>query len=99
MKDFISKSEMNNYGYLWDGMIPLPKELAEIAWLKGCLPVYKLYEDDSESMIEEYEDFKYHSEDLGIFGIEKNDLESLISFVEKLKSYKVKYEGGFNCVD
>ena len=99
MKNFISKAEMNNYGYIWDGMIPFPGELAKKVWFNGCLPVYMLYKNDSEAMIDDFSDFKHHSENLGMFGIERNDLKALIPLVKELETYKEQYEGGFNCVD
>lgn len=48
----VTVKEMNEYGYLWDGMLPLSKEVAEELFGEKNLPVYRLYGDDSEGLID-----------------------------------------------
>lgn len=95
MVDFISKPEMISYGYLWNGMIPIPEKLAKDIWLQGNLPVYRIYEDDTEGMIDEYEEFESHSQWNGMFGIEKDDLEKFLKQAKELETYMNKYEEDF----
>lgn len=61
-------SEMTSYGYTWDGMLPLAKSTA--LWLfDNDMPVYLLYQDNSECIAENKIQIEEHE---GIFGIEKN---------------------------
>jgi len=100
----ITIDEMREAGYSWEGMLPLREAAAIRLWNELNLPVYKLYDDDSESMIEveSFEDLtealKAHVETGGIFGVEKTDwnsflekqsLDKTISVAEAQKSYNV----------
>ena len=57
----IGLSEMREYGYQWDEMLPLTQEKA-LELFEHDLPVYLLHTDGAESLAEEHE---------GIFGVEK----------------------------
>ena len=67
----IGLSEMEEYGYTWEEMLPLTKETA-LELFDRDLPVYRLHEDGTETMAEEREQITGHE---GIFGIEKADWE------------------------
>lgn len=69
--DEISISDMKDYGYTWDGMYPLSQKKA-LELFDNNLPVYKLYNDDTEAGIDERDEILEYS---GMFGIEKQDLE------------------------
>jgi len=72
----IGLSEMHEYGYTWEEMLPLTKETA-IELFKRDLPVYQLHGDGSETLIEGEEQITEYD---GIFGIEKNDWENERAF-------------------
>mgnify|MGYP001024784955 CR=1 FL=1 len=72
----IGLSEMHEYGYTWEEMLPLTKETA-IELFERDLPVYQLHEDGSETLIEGEEQITEYD---GIFGIEKNDWENERAF-------------------
>ena len=59
--------EMEEYGYLAEGMLPLTKETA-LELFDRDLPVYQLHKDGSETMIQGREQVTEYE---GIFGIEK----------------------------
>lgn len=63
----ISISDRNSYGYLDDEMLPLSKERV-IELYEKDLPIFLLYEDDSEAMAFDRGDIDNHN---GIFGIER----------------------------
>lgn len=63
-----STQEMREYGYKWDGMIPINKEHAIECWNNGY-SVMLLYGDDTESYADSMEDIMKHD---GIFGVEAN---------------------------
>lgn len=67
MPDDVSMEEMYAYGYTWDGMLPLSEEKA-LELLDGNLPVFRLYEDGSESMLDAKEEIFSHN---GLFGVER----------------------------
>ena len=68
----IGLSEMHEYGYTWEEMLPLTKETA-LELFDRDLPVYQLHKDGSETLIEDKEQITEHE---GIFGIEKSDWEN-----------------------
>lgn len=59
-------NDMFEYGYKWGGMRPLTREEARSAFLSGRC-VYRLYEDDTEGMVDSFEEFDTHG---GMFGVE-----------------------------
>lgn len=69
----LSEQDMFDYGYTWDGMIPLTMDEALRVWDFENKPVYKLYDDGTESLIEDRDEiFIHHDVYHGIFGIEKD---------------------------
>ena len=68
----IGLSEMHEYGYTWEEILPLTKETA-LELFDRDLPVYQLHKDGSETLIEDKEQITEHG---GIFGIEKSDWEN-----------------------
>lgn len=65
----IGLSEMHEYGYSWNEMLPLTKDKATELFGED-VAVYQLHEDGSETLIEDSEELKEHK---GIFGVEKDD--------------------------
>ena len=72
----IGLSEMEEYGYTWNEMLPLTQEKA-LELFDHDLPVYLLHEDGSETTVEDREQITGHK---GIFGIEKGDWENERNF-------------------
>lgn len=67
----VSVSDMKEFGYLWDRMLPLGKEKALGLYQKGLM-VQKLYPNDTETYVQGVEDMQGHE---GMFGVEKGDWE------------------------
>ena len=78
----IGLSEMREYGYIWNEMLPLTQEKA-LELFDHDLPVYLLHNDGSEITVE---DRKQITEYEGILGIEKGDWEN----ERKLRSMQAK---------
>lgn len=68
----IGLSEMREYGYTWNEMLPLTQEKALELFVHD-LPVYLLHNDGSETTVEDRKQITEHD---GIFGIEKGDWEN-----------------------
>ena len=68
----IGLSEMREYGYTWNEMLPLTQEKA-LELFDHDLPVYLLHNDGSETTVEDRKQIMEHE---GIFGIEKGDWEN-----------------------
>ena len=88
----ISISDRNSYGYLDDEMLPLSKGRATELFEKD-LPVFLLYEDDSEAIAFDLKDINNHN---GIFGIE------LINWVDQqnyLETAEKSVEQNYNQID
>ena len=65
-------SEMQEYGYTWNEMLPLTKESA-LELFDHDLPVYLLHGDGSESTVNDRKQITEHE---GMFGIEKGDWQN-----------------------
>lgn len=78
------RNRLIEYGYLWLGMREISYgyaiELIERA-TNNSPCVYKLYEDNTESLAESLDDIKCHYENGGKFGIEINNYDDYIVFV------------------
>ena len=68
---FITQEEMHEYGYLWNGVLPLTKPAMQNNF-QNCL---RLYEDDSEGYIASEGEIEEHD---GLFGIERSDWKRFI---------------------
>lgn len=68
----ISFMDMRGYGYTWDGMLPLRKDMAERLFGKD-LQVYCLYANDEDSSVSDFAEIDDHAYEGGIFGIEKRE--------------------------
>ena len=69
--DSITIAEMQDYGYDWEGMLPMRQEVAAKI-MKYCT-IYRLYNDNTEGMVEYEYELQEHEEHGGIFGIEEDD--------------------------
>ena len=76
----ISVKDMQEYGYSWDGMLPLKEEAALHLYDKEDMQIFLLHEDGSESIPENAEDIKAHAEKGGIFGVHKEDWNALTEY-------------------
>lgn len=88
----VTVSDMKEYGYLWDRMLPMGKEKALELYQKGVM-VQKLYPNDTETYVQGVEDLQGHD---GMFGVEKGDWEVTqqrlknVSEVTKIKNRSKK---------
>ena len=76
----VSVSDMQGYGYFYDGMLPVTKERALELDAAG-LTVYVLHEDNTESMVFDTEEIMEHG---GLFGVEHEEWEQSPAFHEKV---------------
>lgn len=65
----VGLSQMYEYGYSWDEMLPLTKDKASELFGED-VPVYQLHADGSETLMEDRAALEGHD---GLFGVEKND--------------------------
>lgn len=87
----IGLSEMREYGYTWNEMLPLTQEKA-LELFDHDLPVYLLHNDGSETTVDDRKQIIDHE---GIFGIEKGDWENerkLRSMQAELSDNKINKE-------
>ena len=76
----ISVKDMQDYGYSWDGMLPLKEEAALHLYEKEDMQIFLLHEDGSESIPDSTADIKAHAEKGGIFGVHKEDWNALTEY-------------------
>ena len=76
----VSASDMQEYGYFYDGMLPVTRERALELDAAG-LTVYVLHEDNTESMVFDTEEIMEHG---GLFGVEHEEWEKSPQFHEKV---------------
>lgn len=80
----ISREALLSFGYTDDNMLPLTKSRAAELFMQD-IPVYCIYTDNSESLIETPEALRQHD---GMFGVEKADwAKALETFKEKEKAF------------
>ena len=65
----VGLSEMHEYGYAWDEMLPLTKDMASELFGED-VSVYQLHADGSEALVEDRAALQEHD---GLFGVEKGD--------------------------
>ena len=68
----IGLSEMREYGYTWNAMLPLTQERA-LELFDHDFPIYLLHADGAETTVDDRKQILEHD---GIFGIEKGDWEN-----------------------
>ena len=76
----VSVSDMQEYGYFYDGMLPVTRERTLELDAAG-LTVYVLHEDNTESMVFDTEEIMEHG---GLFGVEHEEWEKSPQFHEKV---------------
>ena len=78
----ISTEDMKQYGYTWDGMLPLQETAALNLFENEDMQIFRLYGDGSENIADSAEDIKSHAEKGGIMGVHKEDWEALREYRE-----------------
>ena len=76
----VSTPDMQEYGYFYDGMLPVTRERALELDAAG-LTVYVLHEDNTESMVFDSQEIMDHG---GIFGVDREEWEKSPQFHEKV---------------
>ena len=82
----INIADMNNYGYEWEGMLPLTESLA-LELYDSNNTVYLLYPDNSEGMAFDREEIVKHD---GIFGVEVQDWKNTPNYTKQLAAENQK---------
>ena len=76
----VSAPDMQEYGYSYDGMLPVTRERALELDAAG-LTVYVLHEDNTESMVFDSQEIMDHG---GLFGVDREEWEKSPQFHEKV---------------
>ena len=76
----VSTPDMQEYGYFYDGMLPVTRERALELDAAG-LTVYVLHEDNTESMVFDSQEIMDHG---GLFGVDHEEWEKSPQFHEKV---------------
>ena len=76
----VSTPDMQEYGYSYDGMLPVTRERALELDAAG-LTVYVLHEDNTESMVFDPQEIMDHG---GLFGVDREEWEKSPQFHEKV---------------
>ncbi|GAA6448415.1 hypothetical protein K170097C1_68060 [Hungatella effluvii] len=76
----VSTPDMQEYGYSYDGMLPVTRERALELDAAG-LTVYVLHEDNTESMVFDSQEIMDHG---GLFGVDREEWEKSPQFHEKV---------------
>ena len=70
---------MQDYGYLWDGMLPLRQEAAEKLFSQD-IEIFRIYGDGTEGAVTNHSDLQEHAANGGIFGVEKDAWEAFYEY-------------------
>ena len=74
--DMVGLSQMHEYGYSWDEMLPLTKDRASELFGEE-VSVYQLHADGSETLVEDKVALQGHD---GLFGVEKGDWSAYLEY-------------------
>ncbi len=72
----VGLSQMHEYGYSWDEMLPLTKDRASELFGED-VSVYQLHADGSETLVEDRAALQEHD---GLFGVEKSDWSAYLEY-------------------
>ena len=72
----VGLSQMHEYGYSWDEMLPLTKDRASELFGEE-VSVYQLHADGSETLVEDRAALQEHD---GLFGVEKGDWSAYLEY-------------------
>ncbi len=72
----VGLSQMHEYGYSWDEMLPLTKDRASELFGED-VSVYQLHADGSETLVEDRAALQGHD---GMFGVEKSDWSAYLEY-------------------
>ncbi|MDE7249489.1 MAG: nucleotidyltransferase, partial [Lachnospiraceae bacterium] len=72
----VGLSEMHEYGYSWNEMLPLTKDRASELFEED-VAVYQLHADGSETLVEDKEVLQGHD---GLFGVQKDDWSAYLEY-------------------
>ncbi len=72
----VGLSQMHEYGYSWDEMLPLTKDRATELFRED-VSVYQLHADGSETLVEDRAALQGHD---GLFGVEKSDWSAYLEY-------------------
>ena len=72
----VGLSQMHEYGYSWDEMLPLTKDRASELFGED-VSVYQLHADGSETLVEDRAALQGHD---GLFGVEKSDWNAYLEY-------------------
>lgn len=74
----ITQKQMQEYGYNYGLMQPISEAMAQKLYAANTA-IYKLYSDNTESLVESATDITKHAQCDGMFGVELADIESYLS--------------------
>ena len=74
--DGISVDEMEEYGYIWDKMVPISPNTARK--LIDVVDVYRLFDDGTELVMEDTDD----SGDAFMYGIDVDDMHAVVDIIK-----------------
>lgn len=100
----VGLSEMHEYGYTWEEMLPLTQERAAELFDEN-VAVYQLYSDGSETLVENVQDVKEDERNFQLmFGVEKKDWKAYLEndIIKKdnpLNKVEELVEGNYNQID
>ena len=72
----VGLSEMHEYGYSWDEMLPLTRDKASELFGED-VSMYQLHSDGSETLVEDKAALQEHE---GLFGVEKDDWNAYLEY-------------------
>ena len=85
----INEAEPTEDSDIWENLLPIGEEKAVACFLSKNINVYKVYDDNTESLVESLEEIDEHSAKGGIFGVEQEEppiVEESIYIIEKFNN-------------
>jgi hypothetical protein len=95
----VSVADMEQYGYAFQGMVPMGGEVAAGYFQQGGMMVFALHPDGTETVVGNEKQLQRHIENGGLFAVEKQDWMKYLENGEYLRAAEITEEQNYNMID
>jgi hypothetical protein len=95
----VSVADMEQYGYFFQGMVPMGSEAAKEHFHQGRMLVYALHPDGTETVVGNDRQLQRHIENGGLFAVDKQDWMKYLENGEYLRAAEISEEQNYDMID
>jgi hypothetical protein len=95
----VSVADMAQYGYFFQGVVPMGGEAAKEHFHQGRMLVYALHPDGTETVVGNERQLQRHIENGGLFAVDKQDWMKYLENGEYLRAAEISEEQNYDMID